>query len=174
MCVCVCLRGTPSDALFPPWGMLVDKETLPGTWRPAKTSPRRTACTDQSRLTCREDAVVLNQREERTKGRMSKKRERGLFVLQRLFFLEWSKKRKMKRGRAQGDETVQDYRADSWGLCYLNIDWSGLSQSWDRISALAADPKKGFGCPPECEPQLVAILEAETTVVFQPWLLASV
>lgn len=37
---------------------------------------------------------------------------------------------------------MQNYKTDSWGLYYLNIDWWGLFQAWDYISALAADPKR--------------------------------
>lgn len=58
VCVCAFEELPPMLCSHLEGCLLTKKHRLRGTWRPAKTSPRRTACTDESGLTCREDVAV--------------------------------------------------------------------------------------------------------------------
>lgn len=103
--------------------------------------------TEEIGLTCRDDVVIKIKERKNAKGRKNYEREWGSLFPEICFLSKVKEKDKesdhpRERGRAEGEEEMQDHRTDSWGLCYLNIDWWGLSQAWDRISALAAEPKR--------------------------------
>lgn len=151
-------------------GSLLTKAPASGTWRPAKTSPRQTACMEASRLTCREDVVTEIKARE---NRKDSKRERG--YLFGYIFLGQSK-RKSQRTRPPRRERQSVRRRGNAGLqnwqlrrlCNLDIDWWELLYLRAGITlVLWQQSQKGFGRPQNSELQLVAILKI--TVAFQAW-----
>lgn len=127
-------------------GRLLTKAPASGTWRPAKTSPRQTACTEANGLTCRDVVTEIKVREN-TKQRIDSKREQGylfgyIFLGQskRKFHRSWPPKRERQSLWRRGNAELQNWQLRR--LCNLNIDWWELSPGWDRITASAAEPKR--------------------------------
>lgn len=80
---CEWLQGTPSDsdALYQPEGMLVDISTcLGGHGGRPRSPPGQTVCTEESRLTCTEDAVIKVKERRGIKGRTGEEGRAIFFV----------------------------------------------------------------------------------------------